>query len=365
MLLTNNTLATRAGSELYVRDVATALLRAGHAPVAYSPVLGEVAEELRAATVPVLDDLKFLTVPPDVIHGQHHMETMTALLHFPGVPAVSFCHGWIPWEEAPPIHPRIRRYVAVDRACLDRITLECGIPASRTELVLNFVDLERFRPRPPLPPRPLRALLFSNNAGIDTHLRAVTEACARAGIALDVAGLGVGRISAAPESLLLGYDLVFAKARAALEAMAVGASVVLCDAAGSGPLVSAANFQVLRELNFGIRTLSEPLDPEVLLSQIARYDPSDSAEVSRTVRATASLRDAMERLMAIYERVVAERGEPTDDAAEGPAAAAYLREWSLKMKGAALAPEAHKLRAQIRALTEERALAAETSARTS
>ena len=71
VLLTNNTLSARAGSELYVRDVATALLRAGHAPVAYSPVLGDVADELRAATVPVVDDLRLLTIPPDVIHGQH------------------------------------------------------------------------------------------------------------------------------------------------------------------------------------------------------------------------------------------------------------------------------------------------------
>ena len=350
ILLTNNTLDTRAGSELYVRDMATALLRAGHAPVAYSPVLGTVAEDLRAATVPVVDDLRFLTVAPDVIHGQHHMETMTALLHFPGVPAISFCHGWIPWEESPPIHPRIRRYVAVDRTCLDRLTLECGIPTSRTELLLNFVDLERFQPRPPLPPRPLRALFFSNS---DSHLRVVTEACARCGIALYVAGLGVGKASAAPEILLPAYDLVFAKARSALEAMAVGAAVVLCDTAGSGPLVSFSNFETLRELNFGIRTLSAPLDPETLVAQIERYDSADAAVVSSRVRATASLRDTVTRLIALYERVIAQRAEPTDDAAEGPAAATYLREWTLKMKGAALAPEVMRLRARIRELTEE------------
>ena len=57
VLLTNNTLANRAGTELYVRDVAIELLRRGHHPVAYSTHLGPVAEELRAATVPVIRSL--------------------------------------------------------------------------------------------------------------------------------------------------------------------------------------------------------------------------------------------------------------------------------------------------------------------
>src|SRR5688572_6673820 len=111
ILITNNTLATRAGSELYVRDLAIELRRRGHEPIAYSPLLGAVAEDLRAATVPVTNDLGTIRLRPDIIHGQHHLETMTALTHFPGVPAINVCHGWIPWQEIPLQHPRIGRYV--------------------------------------------------------------------------------------------------------------------------------------------------------------------------------------------------------------------------------------------------------------
>ncbi|MEP6913552.1 MAG: hypothetical protein ABI923_12405, partial [bacterium] len=114
ILITNNTLDARAGSELYVRDVATGLLDRGHTPVAFSTILGEVARNLRAATIPVIDSLDALTTPPDIIHGQHHVETMMAMLHFPNTPAVYFCHGWLPWEEAPPRFPRILKYIAVD-----------------------------------------------------------------------------------------------------------------------------------------------------------------------------------------------------------------------------------------------------------
>jgi hypothetical protein len=36
VLITNNTLAGRAGTELYVRDTALELLKRGHSPIAYS-----------------------------------------------------------------------------------------------------------------------------------------------------------------------------------------------------------------------------------------------------------------------------------------------------------------------------------------
>src|SRR5215213_7481816 len=76
VLLTSFNLAFRGGSALYVRDIALALLRRGHSPVVYSPELGEVAAEMRALTIPVVSDLNDLAVPPDVIHGQQHLETM-------------------------------------------------------------------------------------------------------------------------------------------------------------------------------------------------------------------------------------------------------------------------------------------------
>ena len=326
VLLTNGALVNRAGSELYLVEVATRLLALGHSPVAYSPCLGPLAAELRAATIPVVDDLAAMAEPPDVIHGQHHLPAMTALLHFQGVPAVFVSHGWAPWEEAPPRFPRILRYVAVDYTTRERLVSEAGIPPERVEVVLNFVDLERFQPRGPLPATPRRALVFSNQASEATYLPAVREACSRLGIELDVAGVAAGQPAARPEALLPRYDLVFAKGRAALEAMAVGAAVVLCDQSGTGPMVTAESFDRLRPLNFGIRTLREPVAPDVLEREIRRYDPADAAEVSRRLRAQAGLEPAVDQLAGLYQGVVDEHRErgPASAGEEGREAAAYL-----------------------------------------
>ncbi|HEY6366925.1 MAG TPA: glycosyltransferase [Candidatus Binatia bacterium] len=329
ILITNNTLAGRAGTELYVRDVALALLERGHSPIAYSSLLGEVADELRAATVTVIDRLDALAVAPDLIHGHHHLETMTALLHFPNVPALSFCHGWLPWEEMPPKFSRISRYVAVDQTCRDRLILEHAIPEQRVRLLLNFVDLKRFKSRAALPQKPKRALVFSNYASEENILPTIRAACAQSNISLDAVGMCSRNSTSRPESLLPNYDLVFAKGRAALEALAVGNAVVLCDAVGVGPIVTTGNMEKLRQLNFGVRALRNPMETGVLCHEIARYNATDAAQVCAWVRDTAGMDSALDDLLNLYREVVEEhKSTPASDtAAEMLEVSTYLRHW--------------------------------------
>jgi hypothetical protein len=278
-------------------------------------------------TVPVIDNLDSLSEPPDLIHGQHHVETMTALLRFPNVPAIFFCHGWLPWEETPPKFPRILRYVAVDHTCRDRLVCEHAIPPERVRVVLNFADLNRFKTRERLPAQPKRALIYSNKMSESTGIKVVREACERAGIQLDAVGLESGESCVQPENLLGHYDIVFAKARSALEALAVGTAVVPCDVAGVGPMVTTGNLERLRQFNFGQRTLRESVSTAAIEREIARYDPEDAAEVSRLIRATADIESAVDDIVALYREVLAEhtRAGVYDADAEGRAAANYLR----------------------------------------
>ncbi|HEX2093321.1 MAG TPA: glycosyltransferase [Longimicrobiaceae bacterium] len=329
VLITNRTLATRTGTEVYVRDLAIGLAERGHSPIVYTPLPGEVAQEIRSRTVPVTDDLLSIAEPPDVIHGHHGLETLAALLAFPDAPAVTVCHSWIGWADAPLDFPRVLRYVAVDHTCRDRLRFEHGIPDERIQVILNSVDLTRFRPRAPLPARPKRALVFSNAAGPGrSHLPAIRRACAAAGIEVEVVGASAGRSLARPEEALEEFDLVFAKARAALEAMAVGAAVILCDMTGAGPMVTTANLDRLRQLNFGMRALQQPVTAEFLAQEIARYDAADAAAVSRAVRANAGTDLMIEELCSLYGAVVAEHagGGAGDRLAEQRAATAYLQE---------------------------------------
>lgn len=326
VLISNLALLGRSGTEMYVRDLALGLSRRGHVPVVYAPRLGSTAQGLKAAGVIVTDRLSSVHPAPDLIHGHHNLPTMAALLHFMGIPAVFVCHDRTAWHDAPPRFSRIRRYAAVDHYCLDRLVKDHSIPAERTQVVLNSVDLERFKPRKPLPKLPRRALLFSNQANQYTHLNPVREACQRTSLELDVIGSGVDNVCEHPESVLGEYDLVFAKARCALEALATGAAVVLCGSEGSGPIVTYGRLEELRRFNFGRSVLNEPLAPELLAQQIKSYDAAEASRVSARIRKEASLETMISQWLQIYESVLAESADvaPSMPDDESRAAAAFL-----------------------------------------
>src|SRR5207248_5224865 len=104
---------------------------------------------------------------------------------------------------------------------------------------------------------------------------------------------------------------------------AVGAADVLCDATGVGEKVTTANLDRLRPLNFGIRALREPVSPDALQREIARYDASDAGEVSRRIRASAGRDTVIDEIVSLYHEVIAESaGQPHDALAEYRAASA-------------------------------------------
>jgi hypothetical protein len=288
-----------SGSDLYTRDLALALLRRGWQPVIFATVLGRIAQELRQATIPVTDDITSIAAVPDVIHGHHHLETLTALARFPGVPALFVCHDGVTWHSTPPRTPRIGQYIAVDRNCRDRMVLEHLI--ANVRLLPNAVDLERFIRRPPLPQRPTRALVFNNAASPKSFASTIKDVCSRRGIALDVVGLAAGSATDRPEESLSQYDIVFAKARCALEAAATGAAVIVCDELGMAGMITTHDLDAMRELNFGMRLLQRPVTEATIGAEIDRYDAGDAAKVTDAIRATAGIDHLAEQFIEIYD----------------------------------------------------------------
>jgi hypothetical protein len=304
VLITNCWLSTRAGTEQYVRDLSLALLARGYEPAVFSPLLGEVADEIRAAGVVVTDDLATLTDEPDVLHCHHQYEAIAALSRFPDRPGLFVKHGAEAWQEEAPAHPRLRCYVAVDQPCLDRI-LAAGVPAERTTIIANGVDTARFLPRDPLPQRPRRAVVFSNYASEENYVPAVRAACERMGIEVEVVGAAAGTPASRPEELLPDYDLVFGKARAAIEAMAVGCAVIVADAHGLAGMATHADLPEWRQRNLGRTLMTTPHDVDAICAAIDRYDPDDAARCRDFVRAHWSLDAMVDALVAEYAAVYA------------------------------------------------------------
>lgn len=325
ILITNTALVTWSGSELYARDIARGLQRRGHTPFLFSPNLGPLAEEMRREGFLVFDDLAGLLELPDLIHGQHHAETIAAMAFFPTAAAVYFCHGTKPWVETPPRHPRIRRYVAVSESVAEHMILRSGILERDVDVVTNFVDTQRFTERGPLPTQPRRALVFSNYVTESGFLSAIREACGRLDIVVDVIGIGVGRPVRNPEEILGSYDVVFAVGRAALEGMAVGSAVILCNTEGIGGLVTPGEYERLRRGNFGRATFTQSVTADRIERELQNYDVTAAAMLRSRVREQASLEVALDRVIAIYERAIKEFPGPLTAKAERAALHCYYR----------------------------------------
>ena len=164
-----------------------------------------------------------------------------------------------------------------------------------------------------------KALVFSNYATESGYVPVVRNACASMGIELDVRDLRVNRISETPETLLPEYDILFGKARCALEAMACGAAVILCDYQGLGPIVSSKCLDLLRRQNFGMRTFQDPIILDGIRERIKAYDAADAKLVSDRIRASAGLVAALAVWLEVYEEILAEPWE------EGSSVEAWCR----------------------------------------
>lgn len=295
----NIALAGCSGTELFLWDLARGLKRRGHDVGVFSPRLGTLAEAFCREGIPVWDNPQAIEGVPDLLHCQHALESWRLLAAFPNTPAIYVCHDAKVWFDSPPPPSLVSRYVAVDTYCRERMVRESGCLTDFVEVIHNGADLQKFRQKEAITPQPRRALLFVSESSESRHVHCVRAVCRTLGLPLDEIGGAVGKKVPDPENLLPQYDLVFGKARCALEAMACGCAAILVGPEGIGSMVMPADFDVMRARNFGRSLLRPSFDEQLLAAEVRRYDPTAVAEVCRLVRARCGVEfmvDAFERL---------------------------------------------------------------------
>jgi len=117
--------------------------------------------------------------------------------------------------------------------------------------------------------------------------------------------MSTGNAAANPECILPRYDIVFAKASCALQAMAVG-MLSSCVISRGRPMVTFDKLDDLRWMNFGAGVLDQPHQPKYIEAEITLYDASDAAKVTRRIRDEASLTETVHRWIALYCGVMEE-----------------------------------------------------------
>ncbi len=307
VLFSNISLDQRSGTEMFLWDLVRPLSRRGIECAVYTPGAGDLAYAFRDYGVPVYTTPSAIEFDPDILHCQHLPVALCLLERFPGVPALFMVHdAKSPFDLALPL-PRFARFVAVDEYCRERICVETGLGADDVSLVFNAVDIESFGRRLPLPEHPARAAIYTSHAPHSEHVRLVERVCAHLGIELTRIGHAAGHYTAEPHQLLQQFDLVFGKARCAMEAMAVGAAVILIGPEGVGEYVTPGRVAAMRRRNFGRSLLHLPLTDAALKAQIARYSAPLSTAVCEVIRNCCGTEAMCDAMMDVY-RVVASAG---------------------------------------------------------
>jgi hypothetical protein len=335
VLITNCAMRSRSGTEVVTLELALGLLRRGHEVAVLTALIGPTAALLRREGIVVADRTEELRFTPDIIHGHHNHVLAAALAAFPEVPALFVSHGSTHWFDGPIRLPRVRRFCAVHTASRERLASGLGCAVACIDLLLNAVDLDQYLPRPPLPIKPRRALLMAKNT---EHIAAVRTATADAGLMLDAIGPAVGNVVDDLPNRLAQYDVVFATARMAIEALAVGCAVVVVDGRGLAGLATAASIDAWRRDNFGLRLLTRAPAPDAIRAELLRYDADDAARASNRIRETASLSRYLDDVEDMYRAILAEPHAAADHASDLRALGAFMAEW-LRRLGEGVLPE--------------------------
>ncbi len=300
VLLTNIVLDQVSGTVAYTRDLALALKHRGIHVEIYTHSIGEVGLDLIAQGIVVFTSLTQSKQIPDIIHAHHSPLLIDALFKYRNAPAIYWIHDRYATYDKPVVLKNIMKYFAVDYFCMERYTEEVTLNDKYIQVIFNWSDTSKFKQRIHFATAPKKALVFSNYASDENYLNYIKEACRRCNISLDVMGLLVGNYQPQPQLFLDQYDIIFAKAKAAIEAMCTGAAVIVCDANGYAGRVTKENFDFLRMYNFGRKTMTQSYHIDHIVRDIESYNVDENKSISDLIRSSASLDQYMDQLMGIY-----------------------------------------------------------------
>lgn len=295
ILLTNQLLDARAGSESYLQTVAAELARLEHELVLYAPRLGAVAESLRATGLAVHDRVEDLP-EVDVIHGQHTTALALVRERFPETPLVFVTHSWFLDIEQPLGLLRPDLVVAMSDLAQRRVLARGGIdPATvrrlRYPVDVSFADGLRTPPAE----QPRLAVAVSRTLGVQAAT--LYEACEHRGLAFHTVG-APGQESADARLPMGAADIVFAIGRTALEAMALGRAVYVVDETTVGGWVTPESYADLEARGFtGFDREPGGVD---LDEALAAYTPRLGADARRLAVEHHAVQFHAARLVELY-----------------------------------------------------------------
>jgi hypothetical protein len=243
-VLGNRLMDHAGGTETHLVTLGAELLRLGHEVVIYSPELGPFADYARRRGIDVVDELRELPDECDVVFAQDGLVVYDLAARYPGALTVFRICGDVYDFQSPPQVEGVVDLVVVLSDRYARLAQACAVQAPLLRLRVP-IDVDRLVPVGAIRSRPRRAVILGN---YPDRVQVVREAWGRRGVEVSRVGGEQQRydIAAALESA----DIVVAKSRAALDAMACGRAVYVYDTFGGDGWVTPETYAALEQDSF-------------------------------------------------------------------------------------------------------------------
>lgn len=309
VLITNQFIAARTGSELHVLTLARLFSRAGWDVTCFTllygyPLQGEFESEgIRVVT---LGSEELLADHYDVLFAQHRL----AAEHVWNISRISFekvivsVLGYLAEAEQPPSFWRSTDgFVFVSEETRDHVRAKHALENVPEMVFPNYAPTEYFDAAPELPASLRTVCALSNHP--PQELRELVAYAQDRGVRVDLFGYETTSVEVTPE-LIAGYDAVISIGRTAQPCLAAGVPFYCYDQFGGPGYITPDNLSRHAYNNFSGRSEQTKRDAAALFSDLVAGYPEAAGGARRlrdVARGAYDLDTLFERLLTFVDGV--------------------------------------------------------------
>lgn len=267
-VLANRHLIAAGGTEVHLVTIAEQLRRLGHDVTIYSPEIGPFGDHMRRRGLEVSDSLRALPESCDVAFAQDAIVVHELAQRYPAALSVFRVCGDVFDFQLPPQLHGVVDLVVVTSDRYERVAQAAAVPVPVLRLRVP-IDTDRLVPLGTIRERPERAVVLGNYGERDELVR---DVWGRAGLELRCVGgdrPDVQRYDVA--DAVADADIVVAKGRAALDAMACARAVYVFDIFGGDGWVTPETYASFEADNFAGQATGRVIDAATLERDLSGY----------------------------------------------------------------------------------------------
>jgi hypothetical protein len=264
-VLANRHLLAAGGTEVHLVTIAEHLQRLGHEVLLFAPELGPFADHARRRGLEVHDNPRELPAACDIVFAQDGIVAPELAQRYPQALMIFRICGDVFDFQLPPQLDGLVDLIVVLSDRYRRLAEACAVKVPVLRLRAP-IDIDRLVPLGTIRERPERAVLLGNYPARD---ELVHEVWGSRGV--EVRRVGADAQSYDVAAAVADADIVVAKARAALDAMACGRAVYVYDVFGGDGWVTPESYPALEADNFAGQATDRIIDAATLADDLGGY----------------------------------------------------------------------------------------------